>query len=59
MITTINTYEVRIDRCLPCCLLRHRVLSWVYENNKKLFYFGLTICGVSVTIQKIKNRKMR
>lgn len=56
MIKYINTYEVRIDKCNACCQLIHRVLSWVYENNEKLFYFGLTIFGLSVTIQKTKKR---
>ena len=50
----INNYEILIGKCLDCCPLRHRIFSWVKTNDKKLFYFGLTIVGVSVTIQKNK-----
>jgi Fe-S-cluster containining protein len=58
MIKYINTYEVCIDKCGACCQFRHRVLSWVYVNDKKIFYFGLTIAGLSVTIQKKHKKKI-
>lgn len=57
MIFNINKYEVVIDKCLEVCQFRHRVLSWVYVNDKKLFYFGLTILSLSVTLQQKKKIK--
>ena len=54
MIKKINNYEILIGKCLECCQLRHKICSWVYTDNKKLFYLGLTIAGISVTIQQKK-----
>lgn len=56
MIFYINNYEIIIDTCLPVCQLRHKIFACVYNNDKKRFYLGLTLLGISVTIQKNKRR---
>lgn len=54
MIFYINNYEVIVGSCLSMSPLRYKIFSWLCPNNKKRFYLGLTLCWLSVTIQKNK-----
>ena len=37
-----------------CPFQRYGMFSKLYENNDRIFYFSLTLIGISVTIQKSK-----
>ncbi len=52
----INNYEIRLGKCVTTIRFGHWLCSWVYENNAKYFYFGLTLIGFSVTISKRKKK---
>ena len=50
----INNYEIRLGKCLPNIRFLHWLCSWIRVDNKKYFYFGLTLLGGSVTMSKKK-----